>query len=364
MDHFNITVNRNGTLTSTRRGLQISKQKHNGVSFVNSFASAPDPEVKLVSRPKRASKTTEATVEPKQFTFVDREKAAFTRSTDSTARSKTSGKPKGKKIRECALPISRKTEQNRSHAALTTESLGTSMPAKTSGPSSTSPHREHIDPAAETFHQTRRNDMLRILGVLNQKYNPAGTSLAIPPAAFPTWTSHHLPSYMPDAHRQLFHSYFGLIPRKQYPFEALLTYNPAGSREFYYQVVPNITAVHCVLMCGAMFASVNKGEQYSDELAWHVAKVCSLLNATLQESPNEVSQMTLECIATLAFMGVSGRFLAQVIVVHERSADIKVQQYIGRLDHWRVHMKGLKKMIEMVGGEGKLRPTLRDKIRK
>jgi hypothetical protein len=52
--------------------------------------------------------------------------------------------------------------------------------------------------------------------------------------------------------------------------------------------------------------------------------------------------MTLECIATLALMGAC----------------------IGRLDHWRVHMEGLKKMIGMVGGEEKLRPTLRDKIRK
>jgi hypothetical protein len=42
-------------------------------------------------------------------------------------------------------------------------------------------------------------------------------------------------------------------------------------------------------MCGAMFASVSKGEHYSDELAWHVSKVCSLLNTTLAQDAAEVS---------------------------------------------------------------------------
>jgi hypothetical protein len=40
MDHFNATVH-NGALVSTRKGLLISKSKHQGIRFVNAFASEP-----------------------------------------------------------------------------------------------------------------------------------------------------------------------------------------------------------------------------------------------------------------------------------------------------------------------------------
>jgi hypothetical protein len=37
MDHFNITLQADGNLVQTRKGLQVSKQKHKGTSFVNSY---------------------------------------------------------------------------------------------------------------------------------------------------------------------------------------------------------------------------------------------------------------------------------------------------------------------------------------
>lgn len=48
MDHFNATVH-NGALVSTRKGLLISKSKHQGIRFVNAFASEPAATVKNAS---------------------------------------------------------------------------------------------------------------------------------------------------------------------------------------------------------------------------------------------------------------------------------------------------------------------------
>ncbi len=40
------------------------------------------------------------------------------------------------------------------------------------------------------------------------------------------------------------------------------------------------------------------------------------------------------------------------------------QNFIGRYDHWHVHMTGLQKMLELNGGFGDMRPSLVAKMRK
>lgn len=54
MDHFNATVH-NGALVSTRKGLLISKSKHQGIRFVNAFTSEPTTTATSPASNKNAS---------------------------------------------------------------------------------------------------------------------------------------------------------------------------------------------------------------------------------------------------------------------------------------------------------------------
>lgn len=186
--------------------------------------------------------------------------------------------------------------------------------------------------------------------------------------SLPTWTMCHIPQ-LNKFEQRLFHQFFQLIPRKLYPFEDLLQYNPARSSEFYWMVVQDRAATRCVLLCGAMFRAMLSGANNSDELAMEVSNVCRIVNQQLarqqqdqkarkvvHEDKNEmqmsapkrrvIPDMTLECITTLALMGGS----------------------TGRYDHWHLHMQALRKMVELNGGSAYLaddvRPALLFKMRK
>lgn len=216
--------------------------------------------------------------------------------------------------------------------------------------------------------------------------------------SLPTWTMCHIPQ-LNKFEQRLFHQFFQLIPRKLYPFEDLLQYNPTRSSEFYWMVVQDRAAVRCVLLCGAMFRAVLGGSNTSEELAQEVSNVCRIVNQQLAlhqkeqdkhartagstdgsgsddendnmqlaapfspspspsppASPSSASshhrrrrhvipEMTLECITTLALMGGS----------------------TGRYDHWHLHMQALSKMVELNGGRRfitEVRPALLFKMRK
>lgn len=217
--------------------------------------------------------------------------------------------------------------------------------------------------------------------------------------SLPTWTMCHVPQ-LNKFEQRLFHQFFQLIPRKLYPFEDLLQYNPTRSSEFYWMVVQDRAAVRCVLLCGAMFRAILGGANTSDELAQEVSNVCRIVNQQLAlhqkeqdkqakttqsigadsssdddsdkmqlaapftpspspsppASPSSagshhrrrrhvIPEMTLECITTLALMGGS----------------------TGRYDHWHLHMQALSKMVELNGGRRfitEVRPALLFKMRK
>ncbi len=44
--------------------------------------------------------------------------------------------------------------------------------------------------------------------------------------------------------------------------------------------------------------------------------------------------------------------------------DSTTQNFIGRYDHWHVHMQGLLQMVELNGGLEEIRPPTLAKIRK
>jgi hypothetical protein len=75
MDHYNATIH-NGTLVSTRRGLHVSKTKHQGTRFVNTFAAPVSPKAQSASRSnsRGSSATSNETKAPeRKFRFVARQ---------------------------------------------------------------------------------------------------------------------------------------------------------------------------------------------------------------------------------------------------------------------------------------------------
>lgn len=270
-------------MVATRRGLQVSKQKHNGVSFVNSFPRTSNPSI--VSTPDLSKPL------QRRFKFVTKHKEprvkgsrSKTRDSDSSESGRTEKKPRRHSVKK----------EPQQTGSIVFYSFGNSSPSSTSSPDRDSEPdiTKSISPTLETVPVQDFYDL-----------GPGTSSFASPSP--PVWSSHPLPSYLSVNDRKLFDLYLPLIPTEMYPFEQLLTYNPARSRDFYYTVVNDLAAIHCVLMWGTMYESVSKGERNSQELALHISKVCSIINRKLDQTPKRIEPITLECIATLALMGVS-----------------------------------------------------------
>ncbi|CAK7568051.1 MAG: hypothetical protein SEPTF4163_006031 [Sporothrix epigloea] len=222
--------------------------------------------------------------------------------------------------------------------------------------------------------------------------------------SLPTWTMCNVPQ-LNKVEQRLFHQFFQLIPRKLYPFEDLLQYNPARSSEFYWMVVQDRAAVRCVLMCGAMFRAILGGTKTSDELPLEVSNVCRIVNQQLSLHQAEQRQAEIECsdgdinsngsnrtvdqmLLTTSFSmsspspspspaaspqstGSSG-FRQRRLAIPEMTLECITTLALmggstGRYDHWHLHMQAVRKMVDLNGGRyflDTVRPSLLFKMRK
>ncbi|KAJ4304051.1 hypothetical protein N0V88_001660 [Collariella sp. IMI 366227] len=308
MDHFNATV-KDGRLVKTRRGLQISRQKHNGLSFVNTSpqdaGSGPAP-----------SSTAEGSRLPQhEIKFVQE---------GSPALKDTFEAYKHDAEHVEASDTSQGTKRRRRVAR-----RGKS-PASRTG---TSPHPSPA-PFEEHIFQIKQPSKGRDAPRHN---SPLGGPAAEKPAAASTPDPDNSIS---SEDWSLFKRYIDTIPRGLYPYEDILTHNPARAPEFYSMATGDVAALHCVLMCGSIMEGIGSGTKPKN-LAYHISTICAILNQKLgQDRP--VDAVTLHCIATLAWMGC----------------------YVGRLDHWHLHMKGLQKVLDLNGGLRGMPPWLSAEIHK
>ncbi|EFX00228.1 RNA polymerase 2 transcription elongation factor [Grosmannia clavigera kw1407] len=368
MDHFNVTVQKNGTLVSTRRGLQVSKHKHNGISFVNASgpavsSTAGDSSSVDVGRSSRAADGVRV---------VDGgSKSGVAQAPKPTPTSTSKPKMLAHRWKFVTKPVKaaageRKRDGGRQ--AETETETETATPSQAPFPSqmqtafsaSTSSKRTRKQPQPRTSKGTRASRRS------SSSSNIINTNIAPTILSMPAWTC-RIPQ-LDEAQQRAFYQSLQLVPRKIYPFEDLLQYNPARSSEFYAMVVRDPAAVRCVLLCGAMFRAVLGGGGDSGELAGEVAHVCAIVSeqlaqwtaATSVNTPTSSNTpttqtpppSTLECITTLALMG----------------------GFTGRYDHWHVHMRGLRRLVELQAGTdgpdafaaafGRLPPSLQTKMRK
>ena len=286
MDHFNVTVQRDGVLVATRRGLQVSKQKHHGISFVNS--SCPQPKTAA------AAATTAAAApagKPQRWKFVTKDRRESTgRKPAGGGKAKAKAAPAGSEAcKRCIIP---------------------SKPAcsKQLQPQPPSPHDLPTPPETDEEAASRRSiqpSLALYAGMTTTTTTTTTAGVDDVPKGLPGWTAFRLP--LTPQEQRLFYTFFAVVPRKMYPYEDILTYNPARSREFYWAVINDEAAMQCVLMCNAMFRSVLSGRTMSEELAYHMSRVCAIINRQLDEKPSRIPNITIECITTLALMSVSNK---------------------------------------------------------
>ncbi|KAK3692717.1 hypothetical protein B0T22DRAFT_447978 [Podospora appendiculata] len=281
MDHFNSTV-RDGELVNTRRGLQVSRQKFNGLSFVNTYPQIPTPELSADVDPGSSSSAVADPSKPPQrrFKFVD--KNTSHRPSRSKAQSHDTEPPDnnfppdlghGKRPRRSNL------HQHRSTTATTSPSSSQTPPHSSSAKDS-----QVSSPSINQDIPTGPGP-----GVYDPRGDPRG------------WPATDLPFGISEEHWRLFHQYFAHLPIKLYPYEDVLTYNPARSHDFYAMVVQDVAALYNVLMCGSITTAVLTSETNSKSLDYYISMECAILNRKLDQN-KAVDQVALLCIAGLALM--------------------------------------------------------------
>ncbi|CAK7217647.1 hypothetical protein SCUCBS95973_003225 [Sporothrix curviconia] len=233
--------------------------------------------------------------------------------------------------------------------------------------------------------------------------------------SLPTWTMCNVPQ-LNKFEQRLFHQFFQLIPRKLYPFEDLLQYNPTRSSEFYWMVVQDRAAVRCVLLCGAMLRAILGGANTSEELAQEVSNVCRIVNqqlalhqkeqkraeregsgsgsgsnntsdddegndkkmqlaapfSTASPSPSSFSSPSPPASPQSTGSAGSTGFRRDRHAIPEMTLECITTLALmggstGRYDHWHLHMQALSKMVDLNGGRRFLtmvRPALLLKMRK
>ncbi len=263
MDHFNATI-KDGKLVKTRRGLQVSRQKFNGLSFVNaSPQDGPGSGPSGVAGPSSGQheiRFVEEGSEPLNE-GVNRRDAEHQEASDAS---------QGARRRR------RTARRGKSPAA----SLATT-------PSRPSPSTTPFEERAFRLGQPAANPHTR---------RPS-SNLSSPSAGTP-----EPDSPLRDEEWALFERYFDYTPRSIYPYEDILTYNPVRGPDFHKMITGDVAAMHCVLMCGSITEGVESQTEPID-LAHHISTICAILNRKLSQHQT-AEPVTLHCIAKLARVGV------------------------------------------------------------
>ncbi|KAF4824844.1 hypothetical protein CGCSCA5_v000971 [Colletotrichum siamense] len=243
MDHFNATVH-NGNLVSTRRGLQVSKSKHQGTQFINtSAASGSSHEEPTASDPSRPL--------DQKYKFLSQPKEhrrSVSKRGNSSHNSSDDEKYRVRKARAS------KKAQEPGFVMETSAQQGTVE--------------------AANFDDTWR----------------------IPRSPIP-WLASWMGN-LSEREKCLVQLYLKLAPTKMYPCEQILEYNPVRGSSFIERIKSSETSLNAVLMTACYAEMFLQGEWSSPELLYHVSKVCSLVNDRLSDrTKRDFDQGMLECVA-------------------------------------------------------------------
>ncbi|KAK4240004.1 hypothetical protein C8A03DRAFT_31935 [Achaetomium macrosporum] len=302
MDHFNATI-KDGKLIKTRRGLQVSRQRFNGLSFVNASPHHPSG-----SGPSTVPEATWSS--QREIRFVE----------EGTESGKETSEVHRRDVDTLELSDTSQGSRRRRRAPRRGKPPAVSRAETPAQPSPT--------PLEERGFQLEHRGINQ--GILQLDPDLDSLGLDAPADAVPE------PDFFSSEENwALFERHFDHTPRCLYPFEDILAYNPVRASDFYTMVTGDAAAMHCVRMCGDITEAIISSEPKPDCLSYHISKICAILNQKLNQD-QAADAATMHCIATLAWTGC----------------------YVGRLDHWLLHMSGLRKVLDLNGGMTGLPPWL------
>lgn len=173
--------------------------------------------------------------------------------------------------------------------------------------------------------------------------SPSGITL-------PDWVLHGLPADIPDEGRKCFHAYLFSCPIRHYPFEQLqvVSWQPLSMDQSRFEcLMLEPLMLNCTLTMGALFLLLRSGAREPAGFAMHSAKLCALVNKLLGDNKQTLSKtvVVIQSIASLAILAVS--LLGRVSFT---STDAACQTFLGLYDHWLAHLNGLKLLVQAAGG--------------
>ena len=267
MEHqFNTTIY-NGSLVSTRRGLHISKQKHQGTRFVNTFATEssqaatkPRSNVEIRRpRPPRQDASHNAEREYKFVSDVPREQAVLPRAREIRRPSKRST-PRDSQAQDEVTIIKREEES----------------------PMVLSDQRRWL-------HSTTKGFDVSPAASYNLKH----------------WKSFQFGHDLPEWTQAILQVYLASTPRQLYPCDELLTHNPVQNSNFFERINSSRSTMQSIIMIASLILAVQRGDGAFDEMDSEITQVCGYVNEKLRQGGSRSDLSVMEAIAAMAIAGVS-----------------------------------------------------------
>lgn len=303
MDHFNATVH-NGALVSTRKGLLISKSKHQGTRFVNAFASEP---VAAVASNSSSSKNQQ---QHNDSSTIPAAAAAGGESAETAAQHKSAsssskwfdaaGMTTPSPAMTATTPTSMTSINN--HARRTAEEPFTPMSNDDIGGVTASIHDEGHDPDSEVARALLYTGDQQPSAELSTNDAAAQTQLSTQTASIPR----------PTASQDIFASTHTEVDNPSQFLESV----PALTQRVVSQYLNNVPQESHLYEAIAVVATLTTesesggfGSLSPTELATSIARVCATMNKDflLADDGGRVKlAAVLESIAAMAIDGVSG----------------------------------------------------------
>ncbi|KAF5017086.1 hypothetical protein F66182_11033 [Fusarium sp. NRRL 66182] len=284
--------------TSSRRGTRVSREKHQGTSFVNTTVTTNIKTSKgsrmFVSGIRfKAQKPLKPHTTPKPVTEEDLKAAQA-----------------GNKANKRIAP---KTEHSRHKQICQDTSI---------------PYQSVADTTTNASFSFELNKAWTQANVVQNRTLPSPEGMIIP-----DWALHGLPVNISDEGRRCFHAYLFSCPIRQYPLEQLqiASWQPFSSDQSRFErLVLHPLTLRCTLSMGALFLLLKSGKRESAGFAMHSARLCSLVNRLLAQEKHCLDDriILIQSVASLAILS----------------------SYLGLYDHWYVHVKGLKHLVDTAVG--------------
>ncbi|CZR67531.1 uncharacterized protein PAC_17430 [Phialocephala subalpina] len=126
---------------------------------------------------------------------------------------------------------------------------------------------------------------------------------------------------------ELLHLYVSVVADHAYKIEAYWGLNPI-KKLWVPLALTDPALLNSVLFCSDQFRAITNGQKERPSAINHLKRTIQILNERLQNPSQEISDSTIAAVALLAL----------------------TEQSSGNQANWNIHMKGIKRMVEMRGG--------------